>query len=41
MRRAAVASEKNGKKITCYNLILCGAGFDYIFVGECDSISID
>lgn len=32
----SAASEKNEKKITCYNLIQCGAphGFDYIFVTE-------
>lgn len=34
-------SEKNEKKFTCYNFIQCGAGFDYIFVVECESISID
>lgn len=37
----AGTSEKNERKITCYNLIQCGAGFDYIFATECDSISID
>lgn len=30
-------SEKNEKKITCYNLIQC-ENFDYIFVAQYDSI---